>query len=287
MVVTIIGDAFIDIAVPVYGIKPGETYYRNIAVSCGGTANVAIQVSRLGEKTGFVGNVGNDALGLYFVENLKKHNIKVFTSFDDNHSTGLCVSLVYGDGERTLIAKRGANDYLNKGELESRLREILKSKIVYLSGYSLLHNSEAILELIKECQGNCEIWFNPGAPNIITSQFRKVVNDFVDVLILNLDEARTMTKKDTIEDIMAKLQGLVNLSVVSIGKDGCIVTKDKGWVQVPANESISSIDTTGAGDAFSAGLIIGRLRGMDGVGCAKLANQVAINFLQQKGESGL
>lgn len=283
MAVTIIGDAFIDIVVPIYGIKPGETYYKGIGVFCGGTANVAIQIAKLGKEARFVGRVGNDALGLYFVENLKRHNVEGLISFDNDHPTGLCVSLVHEDGERTMVASRGANDYLAKSELESRLGEILRSEIVYFSGYSLLHNPEVILDVVGRCRGSCEVWFNPGAPNIITSLFREAVNDLVDVLILNLDEARAMTKKDEIGEVMAVLEGTADLSVISLGKDGCIVSKGKNWTRVAATEPVSCVDTTGAGDAFAAGLIVGRLQGMDEVESARLANKVAANFLREKG----
>ena len=133
MTATVIGDALIDIVVPIYGIKPGETHHKNILISFGGTANVAVQVSRLGKRAGFVGMVGNDALGLSFIENLKKHNVKALISLDNDHPTGLCVSLAYEDGERTMVASRGANDYLTRARIDAHLGQIVKSKIVYFN----------------------------------------------------------------------------------------------------------------------------------------------------------
>lgn len=283
MKVTIIGDAFVDIVVPVAGASPGETYHRDIGVACGGTANVAVQISRLGKEARFVGRVGNDALGLFFVENLKRHNVEALISFDERHPTGVCVSLVREDGERTMIAMRGANDYLTRNELDVKLGDILKSEVVYFSGYSLLNNLKVTLDLMAKCRGSCEVWFNPGAPNIITDSFSSVVKDLVDVLVLNLDEAKAMTGKDEIEEIMTELGAMAELSVVSLGKDGGIVCRGGEWTRVAAGEVISDVDTTGAGDAFSAGLIAGKLEGMDDIECARLANQVAANFLREKG----
>ena len=282
MNITVIGDAFIDIVVPIYGIKPGETYYKNISVSCGGTANVAVQVARLGEQAKFLGRVGNDALGSYFKKNLKDNCVADFTFSDSDHSTGLCISLLYEEGERTLVASRGANDYLTKSELKSELGEILKSKIVYFSGYSLLNNSEAVLYAMTECRKSCEIWFNPGAPNIIKDSFKEVIHNLVNVLILNLDEAKSITKRDDIGEIVAELGKAVSLSIITLGKEGCIVTKGKEWIQVPLSNLIQDADITGAGDAFAAGFIVGRLRGMDETECANLAHRVAANFLMEK-----
>lgn len=282
MAVTIIGDAFIDIVVPIYGIKPEETYHRNISISCGGTANVAIQVSKLGEEVRFMGKVGDDALGSYFRRNLQNNGVTDFTFVDKNYPTGLCVSLFDEDGERSMIASRGANDCLTRDEIKSCLDQVLKSKIVYFSGYSLVNNPEPIIYAITECQRNCEVWFNPGAPNIVVSSINSVIQELVDVLILNLAEARSITQGDEISMIVAQLEQIVELSVVTLGKKGCVVSKRGECVELPMRDIVSGVDTTGAGDAFAAGFIVGRMRNMSELGCAKLANEVAANFLQGK-----
>jgi len=279
MSATIIGDAFVDIIVPIYGIKPGETYYRNISVSRGGTANVAVQVAKLGEEAKFVGKVGDDTAGLYFRKNLEDNGVKDLTLSDGNHPTGLCVPLVYQDGERTMIASRGANDYLTSHELDGLLTEILKSKIVYFSGYSLINSSDVIRYAMKECRKKCEIWFNPGAPNIITESFKEIIVEFADTLILNLDEAKSITKRDKIGEIVVELGKMTGLSVITLSREGCIVTRGEESIPVSPNNLVDNCDTTGAGDAFSAGFIVGRLRGMDEVECAGLGHRTAADFL--------
>ena len=282
MAVTIIGDAFIDIVVPIYGIKPGETYHRNMSISCGGTANVAVQVAKLDEEVGFMGKVGDDALGLYFRKNLRNNKVKDFTFVDKNHPTGLCVSLFYESGEQGMIANRGANDYLTRVETASYLKQVLKSKIVYFSGYSLVNNPETVTYTMKECRPNCEVWFNPGAPNIVESSTKSLVHELVDVLILNLAEAKSITQEDEISEIAAKLGQMAELSVVTLGKNGCVVSGTGEWTQLPINDLVTGVDTTGAGDAFAAGFIAGKMRNISEFKCAKLANEVAANFLRQK-----
>jgi len=282
MAVTVIGDAFVDILVPIHSIRRGETHYEDMGVSCGGTANVAVQLAKQNEKVKFIGKIGSDAMGSFFTDNLKRQNVEVLTEVDKEHPTGLCVSLVYEDGERTMVASRGANDHLTKSEFESRLGEIIKSKIVYFTGYSLLKNAGVIQNLMQSCKGKAEIWFNPGAPNIITGLYSETVNSFVDVLILNLDEAKAMTGEENTANILTELGRMTHLSVVSLGKDGCIVSRGKERTRVAVSQLMSGIDSTGAGDAFSAGFIAGRLQGMNDIGCAELANQVAAIFLKEK-----
>ena len=283
---TVVGDAFIDIVVPVYGIKKGETYHRKITTICGGTANVAVWISRLGGRVKFVGKVGNDVFGNYFRQKLREEGVKDLLFVDARNPTGLCISLTFENGERTMIANRGANDYLAKEEIERCLDEIVNSKLVYFSGYSFMseETKQAILYTTESCKGKCEIWFNPGAPNIIQESFRDYIRRFVDVLILNFYEARAMTKKLKVDEVLKDLEELASLVVVTMGKNGCIVSSNGDYVLVPTRE-LNIEDTTGAGDVFSAGFIAGKLRGLDDLECAKLGNETALKFLKEK--SGL
>lgn len=286
MSVTVIGDAFVDVIVPVQSIKPGETHHRKIITLCGGAANVAVQVSKLGEKSKFIGKVGNDVFGKYFRQNLVTNGVKDLIFVDDENPTGLCISMIYDNGERTLIANRGTNDYFGKEEVKSCVDEIINSRIVYFSGYSLLTrgNSESMLYAIEECRKqNCEIYFNPGAPNLIKEDFKRIIHDFVDVLILNIEEAKNIIREDKIEDILKSLTNIVELVVITMGKSGCILSKEGKHVHIET-EKLDALDTTGAGDAFSAGFIVGKLKEKEEEESARLGNEVAARFLKEKME---
>ena len=252
---------------------------------CGGTANVAIQISKLGEQARFVGKVGNDAFGKYFKEELARSKVRDLTFVDNKHPTGLCLPLVYSDGDRTMIASRGANDYLTKEEIESCIKELLDSKVVYFSGYSLLSKvtSEGILYTMKECRKHdCQIWFNPGAPNLITEHFKSLTYELVDVLILNLEEARSLVGKDGIDDILTGLDEVVDTTIVTIGKEGCVLSQSGQHIHVRAEALDFVTDTTGAGDVFSAGVIVGRLRNMNLVESARLGHRTAAKLLKER-----
>lgn len=285
MSISVIGDAFIDMICPVEGVEPGETYHRNMVVTCGGSATVAVLVARLGEEAKFLGKVGDDALGRYFKENLSRNGVSDLTFLDSEHPTGLCLSLVSKDGERSMIASRGANDYLTKKEVGSRIEELTKSKIAYFSGYSMLSPSgmETALYAMGKCrQAGCELWFNPGAPNLIPESFTDIIRDFVNVLVMNKDEAKVISRADTIEEALDVLEGMVDLAIITLSKEGCIVSVGKRQLHVPSDIIKGIIDTTGAGDAFSAGFIVGRLRQMSEVECANLAHNTAATFLREK-----
>ena len=137
---------------------------------------------------------------------------------------------------------------------------------------------------MRKCRSNCGVWFNPGAPNIAGSSTNSLIHELVDVLILNLAEARSITQENEISEIAGKLEKMVELSVITLGSEGCIVSSKGEWVKVPATDIVSEVDTTGAGDTFAAGFIVGKLRNLSDLECAKMANEVAVNYLRKKEE---
>ena len=279
-----IGEAFIDIIVPAWSINRGETYHREIKIFVGGLVNVAIEISKMGEEAKYIGKVGDDPFGMFLRQKLRQYGVKDIIFVDHVFPTGLCISLVYEDGERTIIADRGANDNLSIEEIESCIDEIKNSRIAYFSGYSLQRGEtrESVLKCIKDChEHGVEIYFNPGAPNLIKKDFRQIIRNFVDVLILNEDEAKKFARREDIN--FESLNELVDMAMVTRGKDGCTLIKNRKVIDVKTKE-IKVQNTTGAGDAFSAGFIVGRLRGLNEVECAKLGNQTAAKFLEERKE---
>ena len=280
MSVAVIGDAFVDLIVSIEGVRPGETYHRRISMFPGGLSNVAIEISRLGERVKFFGKVGDDPFGRYFKQALKENGVEDLTLVDPELPTGLCVCLVYGNGERAMIASRGANDNITVEDVRQRIDELKSSRIAYFSGYSLLKEGtkSSILFCMEKCRNaGVEIFFNPGAPNLIREDFSKVIKSYVDVLILNQDEATSLCKSGDLRS----LNDLVELAVVTRGEEGCVLVKGREVIEMRTSK-INTKNTTGAGDAFAAGFIVGRLRRLDDTECAKLGNQVASRFLKRR-----
>jgi sugar/nucleoside kinase (ribokinase family) len=275
--VAVIGDAFVDLMVSIEGVRPGETYHRRISMFPGGLSNVAIEISRLGERVKFFGKVGDDPFGRYFKQALAKNGVKDLTLVDPELPTGLCVCLVYENGERAMIASRGANDNITVEDVKQHINELKSSRIAYFSGYSLLKEGtkRSILFCMEECRNaGVEIFFNPGAPNLIREDFSNVIRSYVDVLILNQDEATSLCKSGDLRS----LNDFVELAVVTRGRNGCALVKGREVIEIRTSK-VNVENTTGAGDAFVAGYIVGRLRGLDELESARLGNRVAAEFL--------
>ena len=112
--------------------------------------------------------------------------------------------------------------------------------------------------------------------------FRQIVHDLADVSIMNLDEARAISGRSEMEAVLSELRKVKSLIVITTGRGGCIVLNGKERFHAPIVSSAGKADTTGAGDAFAAGFIIGKLRNLDDAECAASGNKAASSFLRAK-----
>lgn len=282
---SVIGDAFIDILVPTDNIIPNGASSKKIKIAYGGTANVAVWASRLGEKVLFFGKVGDDALGTAFKKDLSDENVGDLTVLDTEFSTGICVSLIGRAGERTMITNRGANDNLKLENAKDCASKILESDILFFSGYSLIskETSKAVLYLMKKGKERKKcVCFNPGALNIISDSYKDILSKYCNILILNFEEGRAITGKSSYSDILKELGEMVDIVVLTMGEDGSVTCQGRNISKVPAKK-VNVVDTTGAGDAFSAGFLSGRLRGLGIEKCSRSGHDVAAEVIQRFG----
>ena len=263
---TVIGDIFFDIIVQKNAlfsnmVKGGVSYADSIQILHGGMGNVAAGIAHLGGTSNFIGKSGNDELGLLYRNCLTESNVHTNIFLDSDNPTGLCISLVDDKSERSLLVHRGANDYLNISEIENCTNEIIKSKYMFVSGFSLVDSSlrKSILTAIDIAKsGNVKIIFDPGAYNIITKykEHVKKVLSMSDIFVPNFDEARCITDSNIIDDILLKLGDMVSIVALKLGRQGCIIKKNHKIIKSKGLK-VNCIDTTGAGDAFVAALIFG------------------------------
>ena len=150
--ITIIGDAFVDIIVPArkMNIGNGKVYNSRLFLTPGGTSNVAANIKKLGKNVKFIFTRGKDCFGDFFESELNKIKVECI-GIKSDIPTGLCVSLVGKNNDRTMIVNRGANDYMDRDRIYEVLQSIKDSKIIYISGYLLQSksNKEIIWDISK------------------------------------------------------------------------------------------------------------------------------------------
>jgi len=117
-------------------------------------------------------------------------------------------------------------------------------------------------------------------------EIREVLEN-LDYLIPNEEEAYLVTRANTPEEAAEIFQraGVKNV-IIKCGKKGCYVLGAEAQMTgyyVPAVEGVRCVDTTGAGDSFSAGFIYGISEGWSLKECAVFANQCGAKAVSEIG----
>ena len=233
------------------------------SLSLGGSAGNTIRaMARLGTEVGFIGKVGEDTTGDFYIQALTNLGIEPVV-FRGEEKSGKCVSLVSPDGERTLVTHLGAALELEATEIEPSIFE--GYDCLYVEGY-LVQNHELIEKAAataKQCGLKVAIdlaSFNVVAENL--EFLRRLVKEYVDIVFANEDEAKTFTCEGNPVNALQQISEMCELAVVKIGTKGALIKQGSEVVHVGIMAAAKRVDTTGAGDFYSAGFMAGLCEGL-------------------------
>lgn len=231
----------------------------------GGPANVAVGVSRLGGSSAFLGMVGNDEFGRYLAQVLETRgvNIEGLRYSDEAHTTLAFVAL-REDGEREFIFYRnpGADMLYGPGDLDEQL--IADGRILHHGSISFISepNREATLQAIALAKANDRLISYD--PNLRLNLWDDAMAahagillglSSADILKVSEDELQFITAQmDLSTGFRALHEYGVPIVVVTRGEAGCAYSWGGQRGHVLAR-SATPVDTTGAGDAFVAGML--------------------------------
>ncbi|MDY7042571.1 MAG: carbohydrate kinase family protein, partial [Chloroflexota bacterium] len=231
----------------------------------GSAANTALTLARCGIETAIIGRVGEDALGAQMLADLRAGGVDVsLVQRDPDVTTGTMFIVVTPGGERTMFGFRGANTRTDPAGITP---ECLRSAHhFHLSGYALLEppQRETALRAFKVARrAGLGVSLDAGL-EILTRQadlVRGLLAE-MDLFFPNLDEAELLAGARDAETAVVRLreQG-AKVVALKLGERGCFVGTAEGSFAVPPFAA-EVHDTTGAGDAFDAGVICGRLGGL-------------------------
>ncbi|HEV7203050.1 MAG TPA: PfkB family carbohydrate kinase [Jatrophihabitans sp.] len=284
--VVCVGDLMTDVLARLPGpLAPGSDTPSRIGLFGGGAAaNVAVGLATAGLDAVFVGRIGHDALGRHAVAELAAHRVTPAISHDPLRASGTCIVLVAPDGERTMIPDAGANAGL--GEVDpATLPEA--ADCLYLSGYALLDSGARPFALAALAHARDRGWLiavdaASAAPlaAIGADVFGRWVGRGV-VLFANEDETRVLLGGEP-DDPARALAAQYGEAVVKLGAAGAVWSDGVDECVVGARPT-TVIDTTGAGDALSAGFLSARLAGGDARACLERGAEFAARVVSQVG----
>jgi ribokinase len=244
---------------------PGSDRPASISTRGGGAAaNVAAHLARLGMWVELAGCVGDDPSGAGLAAELAAAGVRLALRTVPGVPTGTIVSLVEPDGQRSMLADRGANLELTSGDVPFPE----PGGHVYVSGYTLLDPRPRVagLRAIQDAAATgCTISVDPASTGPLARYGvdRWLADTAAATLLLsNADEARLLTGCRDAEDAARALAARYPVAIVKLGPDGALWASGDVLVHRPAHPT-TVVDTTGAGDAFAAGLLSAWLRSAD------------------------
>ncbi|MEC3980135.1 PfkB family carbohydrate kinase [Amycolatopsis sp. H20-H5] len=273
------GQAVLDLVMTVPALPPagGDVLATSTNLLPGGGFNVMSAAARSGADVLYAGVHGIGGFGDTVRAALAAEGVAVAHEPSGGMDTGVVVALVDASGERTFVTGAGAEGQLREDQLDAV--EATAGDLVYVTGYSLLHESNraALLSWLPRLPGS-PVLFDPGplASEIDLETFR-VVMSTVDILSCNAREATEITRTRTTNSAIRALATMLPAAatvVIRDGPAGCLLHREHSTVTIPGFPVVA-VDTNGAGDTHCGVLAAELLRGADVEHAALRANAAA------------
>jgi len=251
-------DCFVKLPVDFKDIKHGSKILIDDIelLTGGGGTNVAAGLAKLGMRTGFIGEVGEDLSAEMISHDLKKRGITFLVKQHSRHATAYSVVLEKEGSDRAILVYKGASSYLEPYEIPKSI----DARWFYFA--SVTGKSFKTMEYLAGFarKNKIAVYFNPSS--YMTEKgygFMKKVIAGTKIIAMNKEEAeKLLGVKTGNRDVL--LKGLRKL-----GPEICIITDGENGVHAYDGKKmyftkahrIRPVDTTGAGDAFGAGFLAG------------------------------
>lgn len=253
LVLCTLGDLLLDVIVVLeQALEPGTDAAALTRTGAGGqAANVAAWAASLGAEARFVGKRGDDPAASLAAGELARLGVEVFGPVALGRN-GVVVSIVGEQGERAMASDRGVAPTLSADELEPPWFDGCTH--VHLSGYSLMATpidtaAARAAELVRAGGGTVSV--DLASRRVIADfgpeRLRRVLDELVPELVFANEQERDAVGATAVRDATW---------VLKRGADGCAIVRGGERSEFPALPT-RVVDTTGAGDAFAAGYLVG------------------------------
>ncbi|MEM9365031.1 MAG: adenosine kinase [Planctomycetota bacterium] len=252
----------------------------------GSAANTIAALADFGGNGAFLGKIGDDETGSFFVEDLRRLGVTLDLKPTDAVPTGTCAVLITDDAQRTMLTNLGASAHLCAADVDEAV--IANSRYVYIEGY-LLGGPESkaaayrTMELAKANDVKVALTVSdPFLVNMLRDEMWEMIRGPVDLLFCNEEEAKSLTGLDDPIACANEIHAHAENVALTLGEKGAIVMHAKEAIPIEG-VSVDAIDTTGAGDMFAGGLLYGITNGLSWRQAGHLASHAASRVVAQMG----
>jgi sugar/nucleoside kinase (ribokinase family) len=255
-------------------------------VSGGSVANSIIAFSQLGGRGAFIGCVGDDRYGLFYVREFEELGIEIGNPIIVNEATGTSVCIVTPDAERTMRTCLAVASHLAARHVDEA--RIQASEWLFIEGYVFANpdtGQTAIQEAIRVATRHGTRIAVTCSDAFVVQAFGRALDgalQHADLLFCNETEACALTGASGAEEAFIRLKARLPSVVVTNGPHGAYIRHAGVDARVPAFPSEPK-DLTGAGDMFAGSFLYGILNGVPPEKAARAASFLSHKVITQVG----
>ena len=258
-------------------------------MSGGSAANTVVGIAGFGARAAYVGKVKDDQIGRLYAHDIRAAGVAFDTSpASGGPATGCSYILVTNDGERTMNTYLGAAQELTADDIDAD--KVAGARIIYLEGYLWDPKSakEAFVKAAAIAHGAGREVALTLSDAFCVDRYRDEFLELmrkrtVDLVFANEAELHSLYQTSDFDTALKELRKDTKLGVVTRSEKGCVVVSDDGVVAVPAFAIDRLVDTTGAGDLFAAGFLVGLVRNAGYENAGRLGALAAAEVIQHIG----
>ena len=263
-----------------------------VEASGGSAGNTVAGIGSFGGRAAYVGKVAEDVLGKVFSHDIRAAGVHFDTPVladgaETGFGTGRCLINVTPDGQRTMCTFLGAANQLTVADIDTAL--IGDSEIVYLEGYLFdpapaRAAFEAAAAAAHAAGRKVAITLSD---SFVVQRWRVELLAFIeasaDIVFANDAELLALFETEDFEAALAQLSAITEVAAVTRGAEGSVLVKGGARVDVAAFAVDKVLDTTGAGDQYAAGVLVGLARGLELADAGKLGSLAASEVIAHWG----
>ena len=257
-------------------------------MSGGSVANTIAGFANLGGQAAYIGKVHNDQFGEVFDHDMRSLGVDLrLTPSDDGSPTARSHILITEDGQRTMNTYLGACTELSVTDISAE--SVGRPKVVLLEGYIWdcpegpalarkaidIANAEGAAIALSLSDSFCVERHR--------DSFEDFVRNGVDIVLADEDEINQLLGTSTFDDTLAAIRDYSNLFAVTRSEKGSVIVHGDTQLSQAATPVEKVVDSTGAGDAYSAGFLFGWANDYPLDECARLGTYCATTVIQQLG----